>query len=136
MRPSPTYWGVLIVALVGCTSQESTPTELRGPTTLAPPEGPVPRSRGGGPQSFEELQRLSEAICSRERRCGNVGPGGRWASRTECIGAVSEDATHELASCAPGLEGRLSACVQTLEDLPCEETSTPPACRLPTLCSP
>jgi hypothetical protein len=123
-------------AVASCATQSSAPSELRAPAVLAPPEGAPPRARGGGPQSFEEIQRFSEAICSRERRCGNVGPAGRYASRTECVGAVSEEATHELVGCAGGLERRLMGCVQVLEDQPCEEASAPPECRLATLCSP
>jgi hypothetical protein len=124
-----------LLAAIACVSNQ-TPGELRAPSVIAPPEGEGPKARGGGPRSFEEIERFSEAICSRERRCGNVGPAGRYASRTECVGAVSEDASHELTGCSPGLTTRLMGCAQVLEDQPCEDASTPAPCRIATLCSP
>jgi hypothetical protein len=130
---------VCIVAIIfGCAAcaTQSTPAELQTPNTLAPPEGPPPRARGGGPRSFEEIQRFSEAICSHEQKCGNVGPIGRYSSRTECVGAVSEEASRELESCQKGLEERLMACVDALDDQGCEEASTPPRCALASLCNP
>jgi hypothetical protein len=75
-------------------------------------------------------------VCAHEQSCGNVGPIGRYASRTECVGAVSEEAARELEGCKEGLEQRLMACVDALDDQSCEQASSPPQCTLKSLCNP
>lgn len=129
---------IALALSLGCAAcaAESTPAELRTPNTLAPPEGAPPRARGGGPRSLEEVQRFAEAICAHEQKCGDVGPAGRYASRTECIGSVAEEAGRELESCTKGLENRLMACAAALDDQACEEASAPPRCTLASLCNP
>lgn len=71
------------------------------------------------------VESISEARCTRESRCDNVGPSKRYSSMEDCVTRVREDWREELdaRACPGGIsDEQLDECVNAVRS---EECSSP-----------
>lgn len=125
-------------ALIGCTrdrgSADSPPAVVRS----------APTAVGGGPPASEPppvqsaIDRLGEARCARDARCGLIGPEGGYDTMQQCRDAdlMSRLDALDPQNCPKGIrEDLIEACVQTMANEPCQSTLSAAQCTVASLCS-
>ena len=125
-------------ALIGCTrdrgSPDSPPAIVRS----------APTATGGGPPGAEAppvesaIDRLGEARCARDERCGLIGPAGGYDTKQQCRDAdlMSRLDALDPQNCPKGIrEDLIESCVQTMANEPCQSTLSAAQCTVAALCA-
>jgi hypothetical protein len=93
------------------------------------------------PPFEDQVERLAQARCDRENRCGGVGPGGRWTTRDTCLASTRMQSREDLeaAGCPTGVASeQLDACLADIGNDSCDQAldvlSRIAACRSADLC--
>ncbi len=79
----------------------------------------------GGPTNRSAVHAIADARCDREQHCGNIGAGGKYASKHACIEVVRSEWAESLNAreCQRGVnEQELDEC---LEDIRSENCRNP-----------
>jgi hypothetical protein len=128
--------GATVLAVVltsGCTRDH-------GQSSPAPATRVAPTAIGGGPPPTEmAIDRLGEARCEREARCGRLGPEGSYDTRQQCLDAdlMSRLDVLDPANCPNGIRSDLlEACIEAMRTERCDSDSRSSGCTVQSLCAP
>lgn len=110
----------IVCALVGGCNQVGPPVARPAAgASQGPPAVAAPRSQESDRAIVE---RLSEARCTRETWCSNVGDGRTYASRDTCLAAMRDRIGHDInaRSCPRGIDGvELERCALAIQREEC-----------------
>lgn len=67
------------------------------------------------------VTRITEARCTREEKCGNIGAGKKYADRAACQGEVSQNTQSDLraSECAGVVPKELDECLDEVKNQAC-----------------
>ncbi len=137
-----------LVALGACERNEAERTHTTGasrddqPRVREPPAGngdvPAPRRTE---LVHTEAARITEARCTRELACGDVGTGKHWADLASCRDELGRDMDKALAAsqCKAPVADHVESCISVVRTTSCDNVSSInriEACRPKTLCGP
>jgi hypothetical protein len=106
----------------------------------------VPAATGGGPSAAQQsidsaVERITNARCERESRCGNVGAGKDYDTHEKCLTVMRGKSAEglPLSKCKGGIDqGGLSDCLTQIQNQKCGDPITAftraTACRVSELC--
>ncbi len=143
---------------VGCGRGQGCPSSASPPPAASPAQtshgAAPPTARGGGPPIATPLaaqaavavsaavDRLADASCTTERRCGRLGMGRQFAEEATCRSAVATRTRARVNAtvCETGFldETALRECESAIREAACDDASDPyeTTCRPETLCAP
>lgn len=137
-----------LAALGACERNEAERTHTTGasrddqPRIHEPPakNGDVPAPQRAG-LVHAEAARITEARCTRERGCGEVGAGKRWADLASCRDELGHDMDHalEASPCKAPVADHVESCIRVVRTTSCDDVESIErieACRPKTLCGP
>lgn len=136
---------VALIATAGCERKQEryeplTIDEKRADRDLTPKGDDL--AVGGGPIAFNNaIDKLAEARCDRELKCGNVGADKKFADRMACTAAVKKSFADELNAedCPAGIDSKeLNECLHEARNEDCknpfDKIGRLAACRTSDMC--
>lgn len=100
-------------------STTDTPSVPPQPSDVLPPFNP-----SVSPGATDAIQRISQGLCTRALRCGNVGNRLEYSSLEDCETRTRGDWKEDFVAyqCPDGIVSKqLEACLKALEDVPCRD---------------
>ena len=134
-----------VFAVTGC--ERKYESRMIEQTEPAPVGGPLPPSNGqlgvgGGPVSLDSaVDKIADARCDRELKCGSVGPEKKWSDRDGCTTSMKKSLADELNAddCPAGIDTKeLDECLHMARNEDCknplDKISRVAACRTSDIC--
>lgn len=146
--PNIAFVALGVLAVAGCerkyNESRTIDPKVESPTTLGdydlPPNAGL--GVGGGPLALSSaVDKIAEARCDREIKCGSVGTDKKWLDRTACSSSMKKSLNDELNAddCPEGIDTKeLDECLHEARNENCksplDKISRVAACRTSDMC--